>query len=100
MSLTLFLQLLLIVSVVTGLLTEAIKKQLDELGKKYYSNLLAGIVAIFVGLFICIGYTILVGLTVTASIIVIYIALVILSWVAAMVGYDKVVQAIGQIKGK
>lgn len=46
MSLEIFLLGLLIVSTLTGLFTEAIKKWLDERGTKYYSNALAGYVAI------------------------------------------------------
>lgn len=46
MSLEVFLLGLLIVSTLTGLFTEAIKKWLDERGKKYYPNALAGYVAI------------------------------------------------------
>ena len=42
MSLEVFLLGLLIVSTLTGLFTEAIKKWLDERGKKYYPNALAG----------------------------------------------------------
>ncbi len=38
MSLEVFLLGLLIVSTLTGLFTEAIKKWLDERGKKYYPN--------------------------------------------------------------
>ena len=53
MSLEVFLLGLLIVSTLTGLFTEAIKKWLDERGKKYYPNALAGYVAI--GLSIAVG---------------------------------------------
>ena len=41
MSLEVFLLGLLIVSTLTGLFTEAIKKWLDERGTKYYSNALS-----------------------------------------------------------
>lgn len=36
---------------------------------------------------------------ISAQMVVILIALVLLSWLSAMVGYDKVIQAIGQIRG-
>ena len=45
MSLEIFLLLLLIVSIFTGLFTEGIKKLMDEVNKKYLSNFLAGFVA-------------------------------------------------------
>ena len=96
MSLEVFLLGLLIVSTLTGLFTEAIKKWLDERGKKYYPNALAGYVAI--GLSIAVGYIILVGAALNAQTAVYLIALILLSWLCAMVGYDKVMQAIAQFK--
>jgi hypothetical protein len=46
MTFEIFLMGLLIVSTLTGLFTEAIKGWLQERGKKYYSNALAGYVAV------------------------------------------------------
>lgn len=99
MSLSVFLMLLLIVSTFTGLVTEAVKKCLQERGKTYYANALAGYIA--VGLSIAVGaaYVILTGAAVNAQMAVYLIALLFLSWLAAMVGYDKVIQTIAQIKG-
>lgn len=92
--------LLLIVSTFTGLVTEAVKKCLQERGKTYYANALAGYVS--VGLSIAIGaaYIILSGAAINAQMAVYLIALLFLSWLAAMVGYDKVIQTIAQISSK
>lgn len=98
MTLELFLLLLLIVSTLTGLVTEAIKKQLHERDKKYYANALAGYVSIGVSIIIGIAYVILVAAAINAQLFVYLIALVLLSWLSAMVGYDKVIQAISQFK--
>lgn len=98
MSLEVFLLGLLIVSTLTGLFTEAIKKWLDERGKKYYSNALAGYVAIGLSIAVGIAYIILVGAVLNAQTAVYLIALILLSWLCAMVGYDKVMQAIAQFK--
>lgn len=98
MSLEVFLLGLLIVSTLTGLFTEAIKKWLDERGKKYYSNALAGYVAIALSIAVGIAYIILVGAALNAQTAVYLIALILLSWLCAMVGYDKVMQAIAQFK--
>lgn len=98
MSLEVFLLGLLIVSTLTGLFTEAIKKWLDERGKKYYSNALAGYVAIGLSIAVGIAYIILIGAALNAQIAVYLIALILLSWLCAMVGYDKVMQAIAQFK--
>ena len=97
MSLEVFLLGLLIVSTLTGLFTEAIKKWLDERGTKYYSNALAGYVAIGLSIAVGIAY-ILVGAVLNAQTAVYLIALILLSWLCAMVGYDKVMQAIAQFK--
>lgn len=98
MSLEVFLLGLLIVSTLTGLFTEAIKKWLDERGEKYYPNALAGYVAIGLSIAVGIAYIILVGAALNAQTAVYLIALILLSWLCAMVGYDKVMQAIAQFK--
>ena len=85
MSLEVFLLGLLIVSTLTGLFTEAIKKWLDERGKKYYSNALAGYVAIGLSIAVGIAYIILVGAALNAQTAVYLIALILLSWLCAMV---------------
>ena len=59
MSLEIFLLLLLIVSIFTGLFTEGIKKLMDEVNKKYLSNFLAGFVAVVLSGLVDEGYIIL-----------------------------------------
>lgn len=98
MSLEFFLFLLMLTSIMTGLFTEGIKKLLDEAGKSYKSNILAGAVATVLSIAVGAGYIILMGVQINAKMAVILIALVLLSWLSAMVGYDKVMQAISQIK--
>ena len=98
MSFEIFLLLLMIVSILTGLVTEGIKKLLDEAKKPYRANLLAGIVAVVLSIGVDSGYIILTETAMNEKMAVILIALVLLSWLSAMVGYDKVIQAIGQIK--
>lgn len=97
-SLETFLLLLMVVSVLTGLCTEAIKKMMKELGKTYKSNILAGAVASVLSVIIGTGYIVLMEVQFNDKMAVILIALVLLSWLSAMVGYDKVLQAITQIK--
>ena len=98
-TLEVFLILLLTVSIFTSLVVEGIKK---FVGDRYNasSNLLAGIVSIALGCVVGVFYCVLAEVTFNANIIIILIALVFLSWLCAMVGYDKVVQAITQIKTK
>lgn len=98
MNLSTFLMLLLIISSFTGLLTEAVKKWLKERGKKYYSNALAGYAAVVLSVAIGAAYIILTGAAINAQMAVYLIALIFMSWLSAMVGYDKVMQAIAQFK--
>lgn len=85
---------LAIISILTSLTVEAIKKLLGD--RKYSSNLLAAIVAVIITIAVSIGYIIYFSLAVTPQIIVVIIAMVFLSFLAATVGYDKVIQMIKQ----
>ena len=98
MGMEFFLTLLIGVSVFTALVTEAIKKIMDEAGKVYKSNILAGVVSVVLSVLSGTGYIIMTEAQINAKMAVILIALVLLSWLCAMVGYDKVMQAITQIK--
>lgn len=93
-----FLLGVLVTSTFTGLGTEAIKKLLIEHNKTYHANTLAGVVAVVLSAAIGGGYGILTGLEFSAPTIIYLVALIFISWLCAMVGYDKVVQTITQIK--
>ena len=97
-TLELFLVGLLGTSVLTSLVTEAIKILLTEHDKTYRANTLAGLVAVVVSAAIGASYIIITGTSVTSQVIVCVIALIIMGWLCAMVGYDKVIQAISQFK--
>lgn len=88
---------LIITSTTTGLTTEAIKIILNELNTTYHSNTLAGIVALFVSIALGMGYVVWADVEITAQIIVYIVAHSFMSWLCAMVGYDKVIQSIKQI---
>lgn len=98
MNLQTFLLGLLIASTLTSLATEGVKTILTERKKPYYANTLAGIVSLFVSSAVGAGYMVLTNTAFSAQVIVYLIALVFMSWLCAMVGYDKVVQAISQFK--
>lgn len=66
--------------------------------KEYSKNILAGVVSIVVGIGVGSGYMILNQISFTPSTIVYGVALIVLSWLAATVGYDKVVQTVKQIR--
>lgn len=98
LSLEVFLLGLLITSTLTSLVTEAVKKIMTEYNKTYRANTLVGIVALLLSVAIGCGYIVLTGLEFTSAVIICLIAQVFMSWLCAMVGYDKVIQAIGQFK--
>lgn len=93
-----FLFGLLMTSALTGLVTEAVKKILAEHNVAYRANTLAGIVSLLLSAAIGAAYVVLTGTAFTSQIVVYLIAHVFMSWLCAMVGYDKVIQTIGQFK--
>lgn len=98
MTVTVFLILLTVCATITALLTEGIKKFLDGLRIGYVSNVLVLIVAMIVGCGATALYYVNYQIPFNALNSV-YLALMgVANWLGAMVGYDKVKQAIGQIK--
>lgn len=89
---------MMITSVLTGLVTEAVKKILTEYNVTYRANTLAGLVSFILSAAIGAGYVIITGTAFTSQIAVCLIAQIFMSWLCAMVGYDKVIQAISQFK--
>ena len=89
---------LVAVAIFTSLTAEAIKKILDELKIKYSANILAAVVAVVLTVAASIGYIIYASITVTPQVVVCVIAMVFLAFLCATVGYDKVIQAIEQLK--
>lgn len=89
---------LLITSTLTGLVTEAVKNILNERNATYQSNMLAGIVSLIVSSMVGAGYVVMNDIVITSQIVVGIIGLILMSWLCAMVGYDKVLQAVGQFK--
>lgn len=100
MTITLFLVLLAACAVATSLLTEGVKKFLDGLGVSYAANILVLIIALLVGCGATALYYVNYGVPFNA-LNGVYLALMgIANWLGAMLGYDKVKQAIAQICAK
>lgn len=97
MTVTAFLILLTVCSTITALLTEGLKKFLDGIEISYASNILVLIVAMVVGCGATALYYVNYQVPFNALNSV-YLALMgVANWLGAMVGYDKVKQAIMQI---
>lgn len=98
MTVEILLIALVTISSLSALVAEAIKKILDEYNKTYRTNTLVGICAFVVSIIVAALYLMFTGTAITMSVIASIIAVTLLSWLCAMVGYDKVVQALAQFK--
>lgn len=90
---------LLIVSLVTNLTVEGIKKLLDGTTVKYSSNVLAAASSVVISCAVCIIYLIMNDVAFSLKIGVEIVILMYLSFLVSTVGYDKVIQMITQIQG-
>ena len=88
---------LALISVLTSLTVEALKKLLGD--AKYSANLLAAIVSVVLSVATCAGYLIYTSTPFTAQVAVIIVAMTFLSFLSATCGYDKCAQLIRQITG-
>lgn len=95
MTIELFLFLFTIGSLVSSLLTEALKK----LNKTLSTNIIALIDAVMVGLGGTISAYVLMGIAWTPVNIVCMILMTFCIWIGSMIGYDKVMQTLAQLKG-
>ncbi len=96
MTVEIFLILLAFFSVVTSLATEAAKKLLDSLGVAYASNIVVLCVAALVGGAGTAIFYVWKGCPWTCLNIVCIFLMVFANWLGAMLGYDKITQAITQ----
>lgn len=95
-----FMILLFIASVMTGLLTEAMKKTFDGTSVKVSNNMLAVIMSAVASCIVSIVYIIQNSITIDAKVVVEIVLLFIMSWICSMIGYDKVKQSISQFTVK
>ena len=98
MTISIFLLLLTIFAVCTSLLTEAIKNFCNEQGKDYASNIVVLVAAAIIGGLGTVVYYIAASIAWTPMNIICIPLMIIANWVGSMVGYDKVKQAIEQLK--
>ena len=84
----------MIVSVITNLTVEGIKKLLDGTKVKYSSNVLAAILSVLIACAVSVIYLIMTDTVFTMKIVV----LMYLGFLISTVGYDKVIQMLKQIQ--
>ena len=100
MTVELFLMLLTTLSFATSLLTEGVKKFLDVMKIEYASNIVVLIVAVVVGGVGTSIFYIWNNFEWTTLNVICMFLMMAANWLGAMLGYDKVTQAIEQLKGK
>ncbi len=86
--------ILLLCSILTALIVEAIK-QLVHLDKP---NIAAAIVSVIVGIAVPLGYAIINRIPIDTTVVLYIISIVVLSWLCAMLGFDKVMQTLSQLR--
>lgn len=97
MSTSDFLMLLMLTSVLTSLTVEAVKMMLGE-KVSFNNNMLVGFISLVLSVIIGICYCIKYNVAFTNVTIIYILALVFMSWLCAMLGYDKVIQTLSQVK--
>lgn len=100
MTVQLFLVMFTIGSLISSLLTEAIKRWFANQEKEVSANMLAAINSVIIGIIGTVIYYILKGIPFNVVNITCMILMTAAIWVASMVGYDKVMQLIDQITNK
>ena len=87
----------MIESIIASLFTEAIKKAMENAKKDYSANVIALVVAFVIGVGVTCGYMVFNGIPFTVQSVIIVVAMTGCVWMGAMLGYDKVKQALDQI---
>lgn len=100
MNVTLFIALLVVFSTITSLCTEATKKILNELNVKYATNILVVILSLIIGAAGTCVYYVLFSIEFNAINIMCMPLMGLATAVGSMVGYDKVIQTIEQLRNK
>lgn len=96
MTITLFVSILTVGAVVSGLLTEAVKKWYENMKKDYSSNMIALINAVVVGGSGTAVTYMLLGVGWTVNNIICLLLMMVCVWLGSMIGYDKILQLIKQ----
>ena len=89
---------ILLVSILTSLTTEAIKKLINDETKS--NNLIAVGCSIVLSIAVSVCYVLLNNLTFTNEVIISTVIMVFFSFLCSTLGYDKVIQTLAQMKKK
>lgn len=93
-------EILALISVLTTLTTECIKTFMKKADMDYVSNIIAVICSVIISGVICIIYPVIMqGAVVDAQLIFKAVVMAFFGVLTATLGYDKVIQALKQLKG-
>lgn len=97
MSITLFISLFTLGSCVSAVFTEAVKRAYKNADRECSANVVALVnSAVLGGLGTGIAYMLL-GIPWTINNILCLVLMIVIVWMASMVGYDKIIQLLNQI---
>ena len=91
------LKALALISGLTTLTVEAIKKLLNDKQVQSSSTLLAAIVAVILTLCVSVAYVLYFAVPLSIQVVISVIALIYLSFLCATIGFDKIKQLIEQM---
>ena len=97
MTVTLFISIFTIGSLACGLITEAIKKTYENAEKQYSANIIALVDAAVVGGLGTAGAYMLMNIPWTVNNIICLVLMIVVIWLGATLGFDKVKQTLIQI---
>ena len=98
MTISLFLTLVTVLSLAVSLIVEAVKKLFEGTKITYSTNVVVLIISIIVGVAGTAMSYIALGIPFTPPNIVCMLGMAVAVWVGSMLGYDKVLQMVEQIK--
>lgn len=89
---------LLVVSLLTNLTVQGIKKLLEGTNAKYSSNILAAVVSTILAGAVCVVYLVMTDVAFSVKVGIEIIILMYLGFLVSTAGYDKVLQTLKQIQ--
>jgi hypothetical protein len=98
MTIALFMTLLATMAVAVSLLTEAVKNFFEGTKFNYSANMVVLILSIIVGIGGTAMAYVYMGIAFTPPNIICMMLMAVAVWVGSMIGYDKVIQMLGQFK--
>lgn len=92
-------ELLAYISVMTTLTTECIKKLLNKADMNYISNIIAAVSSLVISGVICVIYpVVMLNASISPQLIFKWLVMAFFAVLAAMLGFDKIVQTIAKLK--